>query len=225
MQPNPFVVDSESGQYFYLNNVSITPPQEHTVIYENGSTSEPGQSFQLSNSTGYQTKIAGETVAPLFITSKDGELTYKNKIWSNEAGRGPPMRQIAQNPWSREETLAERFGNIAQAMTHVIRNAPSPDGTQELMLGTSWDQRTHVFIRWGWIILPLFLLLLSLLLLIGTVVKSTREESVVGIWKTSVIAILFNGIDDSVQNSVGPNCRMTEARTRAREFTVKLVPG
>jgi hypothetical protein len=216
----PYFTDGNDFQY--LNSINFTPPSQHPVTLEDYSTALEPKSFGLSNSTAWQIIMSGEIVVPAFYTRKGEDITYKNKIWAGPAG--VPSRNMSENPWLGELDVASRFVQIAKAMTNMIRNQPSVDGSQEIILGTSWDERTHVVIRWVWICLPLFLLALSLILLIGTVMKSTKEESVVGIWKTSVIAILFNGVDDQVQNSVSSNCRMTEARMKARQLYVKLVP-
>ena len=213
--------DLAGEDIFYTSQTNMTPPNQHPVTYEDNTVAKHARTFGLSNSTALQTIFAMNVIAPSFITTTDEKTMYKYKIWLLEGAYGRVMRE---NPWSSIANISSRFDQIARGMTTVIRNNPSSDGSQEVIIGTSWNERTHVAIRWAWITLPLVLLALSLVLLIGTVTKSTREESVVGIWKTSVVAILFNGIDESVQRSVSPNCRMTEARTKAREFMVKLVP-
>jgi hypothetical protein len=99
------------------------------------------------------------------------------------------------------------------------------NGTMEIVQGSAWDMRTHVHVRWLWITLPLVLLIISLIFLAITVHKSTKEENFPGVWKTSAIAVLFNGLDDEAKQKVGVNCRMGDARAMARRLKVRLVPG
>lgn len=217
-----FPISSTEDDYFYDHDINMIPPNQHSVTFQDQSIATTPRTFGLSNDTALQTIFAGQVIAPSVITTTAEGTAFKYKWWAPEGGAF--RRSMQDNLWTSAASVTSRFEAIAKAMTIVVRNNPLSDGSQELIIGTSWNERTHVDIRWAWIILPLVLLALSLVLLIGTVIKSTREESVVGIWKTSVVAILFNGIDETVQRSVGPNCRMTEARAKAKEFTVKLVP-
>jgi hypothetical protein len=79
-----------------------------------------------------------------------------------------------------------------------------------------------VKIRWIWVTLPLSLLVFSFIFLLATVIRSSRDEDTVGIWKTSALAVLFNGLGDDVQSNVGPHVRMGEARSKARDMKVHL---
>jgi len=63
----------------------------------------------------------------------------------------------------------------------------------------------------------------SLMFLIATVIRSTQEREKIGIFKTSALAILFNGLGDDVQARVGGGGnRLGDARSRARDMKVRL---
>jgi hypothetical protein len=79
-----------------------------------------------------------------------------------------------------------------------------------------------VQINWRFLSLPIILLVLSLLFLIATAVRSEKEKDKIGIFKTSALAILFNGLGDDVQAQYGGGQRMGETRARARDIKVKL---
>jgi len=71
--------------------------------------------------------------------------------------------------------------------------------------------------------LPAILLLFSLLFLVATVIRSTKDQDNVGIFKTSALAILFNGLGEDVAAQVGSgNNRMGYTREKARDIKVKL---
>jgi hypothetical protein len=80
-------------------------------------------------------------------------------------------------------------------------------------------------IHWVWISLPIILLIFSLMFLIATAVKSTREEDQIGIFKTSALAILVNGLGEDVQKQFGGNSRMGITRSRAKDVKVQLDEG
>lgn len=69
---------------------------------------------------------------------------------------------------------------------------------------------------------PYWHLILSLVFLIATAIRSVKEKDKIGIFKTSALAILFNGLGDEVQAQYGGIQRMGETRARARDMKVKL---
>jgi hypothetical protein len=163
--------------------------------------------------------------APLVVTlekaSSKANLKYE---WVERNGqRTVPLED---NPWLAGglEDLTGHVQMMAEIITTVIRSKGGNKADIEIVKGTSWDTRVHIYIRWPYMVLPLVLLGFTLVFLIATVIKSTREEDQVRIYKTSSLATLFNGVGDDVQRSFGPNCRMGQARARARELSVKLVP-
>jgi hypothetical protein len=79
-----------------------------------------------------------------------------------------------------------------------------------------------VKINWRFLSLPIILLVFSLVFLIATAVRSEKEKDKIGIFKTSALAILFNGLGDDVQAQYGGVQRMGETRARARDMKVKL---
>jgi hypothetical protein len=212
-----FHTDPDTGiaEYDYFHNTTLVPPHQHLA---------PGQqdvTFGLDNVTFLSTSFMMDSVQLAFVTAADENTapTYKydNVVESR-------IRSLLATPWLPPNNISDHIQNVATAMTRVLRNTPAVNGTMDLVKGTSWESRVHVEIRWAWMTLPVALLLISLVFLLATMVKSTREEKDVGIWKTSALAILFNGLGEDVQRSVGPNCRMGQARAKARELRVKLLP-
>jgi len=109
-------------------------------------------------------------------------------------------------------------------MNQILRrNILSSRHRQDVAVGKAFKEVVIVNIRWQWISLPAILLLFSLLFLIATVVRSSKDEENIGIFKTSALAILFNGLGDDVQAQVGSgNNRMGYTREKARDIKVKL---
>jgi hypothetical protein len=213
--PYPYTFTPD-GQYYYLENTTLVPPNQHLA---------PGQKgelvFGLSNNTGLSTSFLADSVQLAFVTaeSESAALSYK---WDNAVAS--QSRSLLANPWLDTDNITQHFQKITEAMTRAVRNTPATNGTLGVVNGIAWESKVHVQIRWPWMILPLALLAISLLFLLMTMIKSSREEKTVGIWKCSAIAILFNGLGEDVQRSVSPNCRMGEARAKARELRVKLLP-
>lgn len=69
----------------------------------------------------------------------------------------------------------------------------------------------------------MIVLVLSLGFLVSVIIRSARDESTIGILKSSVLAVLFNGLGDNVEAQVsGSNNQVGRARSVARLVKVKL---
>jgi len=88
--------------------------------------------------------------------------------------------------------------------------------------GDAWEQETRVHIRWPWIILPAALLIFSFLFLAVTIMRSEKDDKKIGIWKSSALAVLFNGLGDDVQDFVGTRTNLGHAREKAKQLHVQL---
>lgn len=217
---DPWVRANASAQPFmYKANFSLTLQSKQHA--------EDMITFSISNLTAVETVQVFDPFSPSFLTMESEQQTNEPTLrWINALQSTPPTLQPSgngDNPWLAEN-ISEHFSLITKAMSYAVRNSPGDTNGLIWIKGTSWTQETVVQIRWAWIALPLTLLGTSLLFLVATIVRSSLESEHVGIWKTSALAILFNGLGDDVQQTVGPNCRMSEARTKAREIMVKLAP-
>jgi hypothetical protein len=221
----PWLVTNNSAgdvHILYLDDFSLTlPPGDRPELHNN--------TFGLSNLTALQAAYLFDEIGPSYVTT-DNETSIPQYRWLNGGQfffgfpTVVPMPTIS-NPWlPSNNNLTAHMEMLAEVMTAVIRNTVDDSNQLQLVNGTAWAMRTAVKVSWEWMILPLLLLAFSLVFLFSTIVKSSREEGQVGIWKTSIIAVLFNGLGDEVQRSFGPNCRMGEAREKARELRVKLLP-
>jgi hypothetical protein len=220
----PWHAFGETGQAHnqYLANFSLNlPSRKQPDPHEN--------TFRVENITMLTTILMMDEILPAYVTAPNDLADSESSLrWLNggqfysELPQSIPMA-AKDNPWLPPNNISKHMENLAKAMSVVVRNSQASGDKIQLAKGTVWKQDTLVQIRWAWISLPLAVLTLSLMFLVGTVVKSSREREELGIWKTSVIAVLFNGLGDEVQQSVPPNCLMGEAREKARQLKVKLV--
>lgn len=108
---------------------------------------------------------------------------------------------------------------ITTSMTNNLRT--KIQGT-EPVIGPAWGTQTFVRIRWVWISLPVFLLLATLAFVVGTIVKSSRQQ--VGIWKTSALAMLLHGLAGGARHKLDPEASASEVEAAARKIHVTLSP-
>lgn len=108
--------------------------------------------------------------------------------------------------------------NLAAFMTNALR---TQDGAQSM--GTAWQSVTFIQVRWAWLILPGVLVAAAGVLLLVTIVQTTRYNTV--LWKTSLLAFLFCSTNAWRTNmgSDGDNVRSLEAMKMAsKNMEVRL---
>ena len=125
------------------------------------------------------------------------------------------------NPWLPPNNLSAHLTRLASTLTNIMRSTVN---STDPVVGVALDTQMLVNMRWTWFILPLTVFILTLAFLSATIFKSHHEKNEVGIWKTSALAILFNGPGDEAQRAMGSNCRLGEVRQKAKELSINLVP-
>ncbi|KAI9890983.1 MAG: hypothetical protein M1814_003484 [Vezdaea aestivalis] len=121
------------------------------------------------------------------------------------------------------------LGAMADSMTAAIRltgrvdsDSPVYGRGQGKVEGQVMLADTCIDVRWGWIALPAAVALLTLLLLIPAVVLGRAARSQPA-WKSSALAVLFHGLDDTAElASKAPLLTAAEMEKEARGLWVRL---
>jgi hypothetical protein len=217
--PWEIIPDPDGAITRYISNFTRTLPSRSQPDLRNNT-------FSITNVTALQAVLLLDDIAPSYVVAANASDVPQVK-WLNGPEYSAPLLVSfpdESNLWSPPNDVVARVDFLANVLTTIIRNTPNANYHMNLVYGTAWDQRTGVHVRWGWFSLPLALLVFSVVFLLITVYKSSKDEEFVGIWKTSTIAVLFNGLDDDVRRKFGPNCKMGEARAKARVLKVKILP-
>lgn len=197
----------------YLATFNLTPPVQHP--------SDANITYGLANVTALEVLLLFDVILPSYITSNVTSTPLFRTFNAVYMG-GPPRSRIAGNVgWAPPNNITTYVQRLADAMTHSVRA-----NSNETV--TAWGQalmgETYVHVRWEWIILPVLILFISLIFIVATVLKSSSEMKEVGIWKTSALAALMNGLDEPVQRRVGALTKMSDVRTAAERLKVRIVP-
>ena len=109
-----------------------------------------------------------------------------------------PSSDMTQAIWNASSDLDSWIKNLALSMTNFIRtDNPQPDNMYN---GVAFQLGYQV--RWEWIILPATLVLTSALILIVTMIQTSRSP--VRAWKGSPLILLFMNLDvDDRNQAVG----------------------
>lgn len=209
MQPqadegSPWSTD-DSG-VLYSANFDYTAPNSNST-------------FHVSNDTMFQTILLMGVYFPMTITGSShfSEFIYR---FPELQPSGMWVRKIELNAWAGD--IGAKIDGLARLMTNVLMT--SFQGIQHVE-GTAWASEVFVSVRWKWFSLPFALLLLSLIFLLTTIFKSTEEADDIGIWKTSALPVLMNGLRGDVRRRMGDSSKLSDVRSHAKEVDMKLQFG
>lgn len=141
----------------------------------------------------------------------DGPKRTKGNLWT-------------LNLWAQGsatlETVQAAMDGLSRSITARLRQGDGTSNNVGPVVGTVWGNQTCVHVNWGWIALPAALLLLTVVFLVLTVI-STRSKKA-QIWKSSIFAVLFSGLDQGMRQAAGPVVTMEDMNAAADRTMVCL---
>lgn len=205
---------------WYQANFSMTIPDPHSFT---GDTS----TFGLGNITARKVWQSWGQIAPSTFVRPNNSAPYGDSFkisWLAESS--PHLANMTDPvlPWTYPNNVTAHMADAVLAMNQMLRrNTFSVAKRHDVCVGNAFKNIVFVDVRWQWITLPAALLLFALVFLVATIYKSSKDREQIGVWKTSALAILFNGLGDDVQGFVGPgNKRQGYVRRKARDIKVQL---
>lgn len=108
------------------------------------------------------------------------------------------------------------MNDLATSLTVAFRSLWG----QEAVNGTTLSSESFVHVRWGFLTAPLLAVLLTTAFLTGIVYMSWSHDA--KLWKTSVLALLFYGLDDDAREKVEDMDNFEAMRRGAVNLKVKL---
>jgi len=192
----------------YTVNVTIRDPKD----------GNNGQVYGLTTEEAVPVLQVFDDIAPSFTTITNSSVapSFRFRTYLGVTS----TRKLEYNPWVQSKYIPNHMDRLAQAMTNTIRSSRNPS----MFEGTALDNVSLVEVRWDWLSLPLILLSLGLIFLAATVVKTAKEQDKVGVWKTSAIATLSNGLPDHVQTRLAGSVSVESSRARTKALRMKLMP-
>ncbi|KAK7941343.1 uncharacterized protein PG986_013730 [Apiospora aurea] len=108
--------------------------------------------------------------------------------------------------------FTDLMGNLANRLSLSLREIPD----QPSAIGQSTTALYLAFVRWGWLTLPVFELIGSLLFLVTVMVETKRRR--MAPWRNGILAALFHGFDQRPVAHDGGGGLEGEARQLLAEF-------
>lgn len=221
------IVNSSVGESPWLTN-TIYSVNEAMTLYDYTYLEE---TISLTGHNGTQYMVNNFT--QLAIVSMFDDIFPSSYTLVNSTNIDDAMLRFAWwrsiNPRTRNMTFnAFLYDNVtthldlmATSMTNLIRSAPT---YTKMVEGEAFDLESFVDVRWWWMTLPLGLLTFTGLFLLATVIRSSREQDHVGIYKTSAIATLMYGLPDQMSKTMAERKTQGTPRAQAKEVKVRWVP-
>lgn len=178
----------------------------------------PSTTFGLSNTSASYVSQVFDDYFPSSYTamtpSSRPMLRYKNFL------DGPSLRKLQFNPFLAPNNVTSHMERLATALTNVVR---SDLDSYEMMPGLAYNKRQFVMITWEWLIFPIALLLLSLVFLVATVLRtSNNAHREMQVWKTSAMPTLIYSLPDDVQQKLRDPQPSGE---KMRKIRIRLSPN
>ncbi|KAH0424302.1 hypothetical protein CcaCcLH18_11653 [Colletotrichum camelliae] len=123
------------------------------------------------------------------------------------------------------DTVQRAMEGLADSITSRWRNG---DGNKSVRVGPArgvvWEQQTCVHVNWAWLALPAAMVLLTAVFLTLTVIQTSASERLP--WKSSMLAVLFNGLDEKTRDAAGPVMSLQEMQVAAdtTKMQLKMTP-
>ena len=207
---HPYMDDMGGGtELAYMSDIEISGVTPDGRTFEN---------YGTDNGTAFAVMQALNDMFPAFVSASNtsSDLIMRYKIWKNGAAFN---RYLDYNPWLAPNDVCKHMERLAEAMTNVIRSAPS----KTMLRGSAFSKETYIVIHWEWLTFPFAILVLSLLFLVSTILKTSSEEAAGG-WKTSAMPGLIYSLPQTVQKEL----LFPEASTSSehvKKVRIRLLPN
>jgi hypothetical protein len=223
------------------NVVTVTPSEYNetycwqpenrtaTLVGVSGAEGPNGQETFMDRNTGTFCPVDKYANAITEYFTANASLDVFKNMWNDDPRAEFQMDDTvslfvghAQNPPSINivgdksiRSFEKRLENVATALTNY-----GLEMTTDTVPGRAFAEETYVEVRWRWIILPVLLQLSTLVLFITTVVYSHLNG--VPIWKSSILAIIYHGVEDLDEKKDLAAERLSGMNKIAREDKVQF---
>jgi len=201
--------------YSYTQNLTLTPsnarPQSSGQVLVN-------DSYRLSNYTHSNVMNFFDDFFPSSYTAAN--IFTKPVLRHRNYADGPTVREMDWNPWQYPHNITRHMQRMADSMTNVVRSS----NTKQMLQGDAYLMEPYVSIRWEWLTFPILLLLLSLVFLVSTIIK-TSGDGATGMWKTSAMPTLIYSLPKETQGQFASSSTWSSGKGAPRKTRIKLLPN
>ena len=175
----------------------------------------------------YTTYLAFRTELDSLFEAKALHLMYG--VTAARAAYGSLwIKSLYRNGTANISTVETLVGQLATSMTAYTRINPNRDQSLGYVYGSAIRTETCIRVQWAWLAFPASLVLLTFAFLSATIWRTRKQRHdhsshERGAWKSSSLAVLFAGLDETVQHERARVATKADMRDRAEDINVSLV--
>ena len=208
--PVPWPWKVANDMYEFSPNITLEVPAVES--------SDTNITYSVWNETAFDRMIIWDDFMPSSYTAagKGSKPMLRFKNYPD----GPSTRFMDFNPWLAPNNVTHHMERLASAITNVMRSNP---GSNKMLIGNAYNEEKFVYINWPWLIFPLLLLVLSLVFLVSTMIKTSKDTGT-GLWKTSAMPTLIYSLPKETQSKLSPSSTWNDAHKSSKKVRIKLLP-
>jgi hypothetical protein len=206
-------VYSDGVELLYTQNVTLRPPHPRPHSYEAVVTDDI---YKIDNITQVNFMLYLDDFFPSFYSA--ATISARPLLRFNNHPNGPWVRGLDFNPWLYPN-ISRHMERMAIAMTNTLRSSAS----RTMLEGKAYQREPYITIEWAWLSFPLVLLVLSLVFLVSTIIR-TSGDTATGIWKTSAMPALIYSLPKETQGQFASSSTWGTGKGAPRKTRIKLLP-
>ncbi|OJJ67567.1 hypothetical protein ASPBRDRAFT_47625 [Aspergillus brasiliensis CBS 101740] len=189
------------------SDISLTP----STCYTNGTQRPDGT--DCTYTINWLSLLAMSNSLTPLLKGKGSLFVSNRPDWSSDT------MHAAYGIQGNYTDVNSMFQSLASALTTHARNAVC----KASIAGTTWTVESFVHVKWPWMTLPIALMVLTLVFLVTTVVR-TRNQF---IWKSSPLALLFSDVAVEAPHAFerSPDLNHMEAASRKMKVWLETTTG
>ena len=209
-----FDYDDGTTEFMLSENVTLSPPP---TDIDNSSLP-----WGLSDTTMINTVVVFDRMFPAFTTAAN-DSTRPLLRWRLGHPSQARTKMLDMNPWLAPNNITKHFERLTTALTNVVR---SDTASSASIAGSAFVNETYIEVRWAWLSFPLIMLCMSIVFLVATIVKTSKEAADgVGTWKTSAMPTLMYSLPPGAQQTLtGFAARGDSEKGMKEKVKIRLMP-
>ncbi|KAI1123639.1 hypothetical protein F5Y10DRAFT_47852 [Nemania abortiva] len=194
-----YVVGDDGTEYLLSIQAMLSMRGWFTSLFTNGSASRSAASYN-------RTITDNSVVVNLTVGISSGETFFDSDI----------VTAFYWNYYEYANGVDLLVSDMATSMTVAFRSFVGAVP----VAGRAIYMESYVHVRWGFAVVPIVVVVGAALFLVAAIYQSKRSTT--RVWKSSALAMLFHGLDESTKRHFADATSLREQKAEARGTKVQL---
>lgn len=208
-------INGSSPFLIYEQNLTLSPPFHRPYDLRPGTFND---AYHIDNQTQANVMCFFDDFFPSYYTAANAHAVPSLRFRNYEIGSF--VQELDFNPWQYPNNLTTHMERFANAMTNVVRSSVS----RNMLEGVAYQMEPYISVRWAWLAFPFTLLVLSLVFLVLTILRTSGDGEAAGIWKTSAMPTLIYSLPKENQGQF-TSSTWGSGQENHKKTRIKLLPN